>query len=188
MIATATITSEVKIPATGEENGTTTYTATFDDADWAETQTKDVDDIPAYGYTDPTIAIENVVVDGDLVTFDVAIRNNPGVMNMLLSMNVDNDVFEFVSATKGAALPSGTLTASGPATTAAPYKFLLDCQDVTEADEADGVIFTVTLRIKDAEATGEFNIDFSYVSGDISNANLEAVELQIKDGTVVLAK
>ena len=186
MTATATITSAVKTPATGDKNGTTTYTATFDDADWAETQTKDVDDIPAYGYTDPTIAIENVVVDGDLVTFDVAIRNNPGVMNMLLSMNVNNDVFEFVSATKGDALPSGTLTASGEATTESPYKFLLDGMALTDADAADGVIFTVTLRIKNADATGEFDINFSYVPGDISNGNLEAVEMNIKNGKVVL--
>ena len=42
--ATAEITSEVKTPATCSAKGTTTYTATFE-ADWAETQTKDVEDI-----------------------------------------------------------------------------------------------------------------------------------------------
>ena len=42
----ATITSAVKTPATCTEKGWTTYTATFTEA-WAETQTKDVIDIPA---------------------------------------------------------------------------------------------------------------------------------------------
>ena len=44
--ATATITSAVKTPATCTEKGTTTYTAKFVET-WAETQTKDVVDIPA---------------------------------------------------------------------------------------------------------------------------------------------
>lgn len=44
--ATAEITSEVKTPATVTEKGWTTYTATFTE-DWAETQTKDVQNIPA---------------------------------------------------------------------------------------------------------------------------------------------
>ena len=47
-IATATITSTVKTPATCTEKGTTTYTATFD-AEWATTQTKAVEDIDATG-------------------------------------------------------------------------------------------------------------------------------------------
>ena len=45
----ATIESEVKTPATCEGVGTTTYTATFD-ADWAKTQSKDVEDIEAIGH------------------------------------------------------------------------------------------------------------------------------------------
>ena len=45
----ATITDRVKIPATCEEDGTTTYTATFSNTAFT-TQTKDVVDIPAIGH------------------------------------------------------------------------------------------------------------------------------------------
>ena len=45
--ATANITSAVKTAATCEGKGTTTYTATFENVEWATTQTKDVEDIPA---------------------------------------------------------------------------------------------------------------------------------------------
>ena len=48
--ATATITSAVKTPATETVKGTTTYTATFAE-NWAATQTKDVQDIPALTHT-----------------------------------------------------------------------------------------------------------------------------------------
>ncbi len=47
--ATATISSAVKTPATCEEKGTTTYTATFDVA-WAEEQNLDVQDIDAINH------------------------------------------------------------------------------------------------------------------------------------------
>jgi len=47
--AEAVITSAEKTAATCEDKGVTTYTATFD-VDWAETQTKDVEDIDALGH------------------------------------------------------------------------------------------------------------------------------------------
>jgi hypothetical protein len=46
----ANVTRTVKIPATCTEMGTTSHTATFD-VDWATTQVKDVQDIPAKGHT-----------------------------------------------------------------------------------------------------------------------------------------
>ncbi|MBR6567449.1 MAG: hypothetical protein IKK60_02235, partial [Clostridia bacterium] len=55
----ATITSAVKISATCEGKGTTTYTATFD-VDWAETKTKDVEDIPATGNHSYTVYVKTV--------------------------------------------------------------------------------------------------------------------------------
>ena len=73
--ATATITSKVKIAATANEKGTTTYTASFN-VSWASTQTKDVQDIPATGVEDvpitpdepvrpeiPSVDIDSPVVD-----------------------------------------------------------------------------------------------------------------------------
>ncbi len=48
--ASGNVTRSVKIPATCTEMGTTSHTATFD-VDWATTQVKDVQDIPAKGHT-----------------------------------------------------------------------------------------------------------------------------------------
>ena len=58
--ATATVTSKVATPATCVEMGTTTYTATFS-VDWADQQTKDVEDIAtiAHDYTDSYVDNEN---------------------------------------------------------------------------------------------------------------------------------
>ncbi len=52
IVETVNTTSTVKTPATCEEKGTTTYTATFEHEEF-ETQTKDVEDIDALGHLYP---------------------------------------------------------------------------------------------------------------------------------------
>ena len=136
----------------------------------------------------PTITISNVVVssDGSEVTFDVCIKNNPGIMNMLISMSVDDEVFGFKDAVKGSTLPSSTLTNPGPLVNASPYNFLFDAMEIIDDDKLDGVLFTVTLTVKDTSAIGNYDITFSYVEGDIVDENLEAVEIKIENNTITL--
>jgi len=73
--AEAVITSEVKIAATCEEKGTTTYTATFEE-EWAEVQTKDVQDIAAlehkWGSAEYTFA-----ADGSICVAKRVCENDP---------------------------------------------------------------------------------------------------------------
>ena len=144
--------------------------------------------IPALGYTSPTITIENIVVsaDGSEVTFDVCINKNPGIMNMLLSMTVNDDVFGFKTAVKGDTLPSSTFTKPGSKVTTSPYNFLFDAMEVTDEDKTDGVLFTVTLTVKDSSAIGNYDIIFSYVEGDIVDENFESVDMQIENGIITL--
>ncbi len=58
--ANAIIDIKIKVPATCTEDGTTTYTATFEE-DWAETQVKDIVDIDALGHTAAEAVQENIV-------------------------------------------------------------------------------------------------------------------------------
>ena len=62
--AEASISSQVKIPATCKDKGTTTYTATFN-VDWAVPQTKVVENIPATG---EHIYTKYETIGGDLET------------------------------------------------------------------------------------------------------------------------
>ena len=144
--------------------------------------------VPAIGCTEPTIVIDNLVVsdDGVTVTFDVCIENNPGIMNMVLSMSIDDAVFGFKTAVKGDTLPSSSFTKPGSKVTTSPYNFLLDAMEITEDDKTDGVLFTVTLTVKDSYAIGNYDIIFSYVAGDIVDENFEEINMQIENGTIVI--
>ena len=134
------------------------------------------------------ITVDNVVVaeDGSTVTFDVRIEKNPGIMNMILSMSIDDSVFGFSTAVKGSTLPSSAFTKPGSQASSSPYNFLFDAMEITEDDKTDGVLFTVTLTVKDKSATGNYDIIFSYVEGDIVDENFEAIEMNINNGTITL--
>ena len=138
--------------------------------------------------TEPTIMVESVEVarGADSVTFAVRLINNPGVMNATLVMTFDEDVFEYSTSgvKRGDALPSATLTKPG-AQSSGTYCFLLDAQELTEEDAGDGVLYTITLGIKDKNAVGSYTIDFE--SELISDENLEDItNIVIVDGIVTI--
>ena len=64
----AVVSAEVTTPATCEDKGTTTYTATFaKNFTWAETQVETRKDVPALGHVAGKAVIENVVEAGESV-------------------------------------------------------------------------------------------------------------------------
>ena len=136
----------------------------------------------------PTISIENIQVSKETseVTFDVCVKNNPGIMNMVLSMTIDDVVFNFKTAVKGDALPSSAFTKPGTQASSSPYRFLLDAMEITNDDKEDGVIFTVTLSVDDLTAVGEYEVELTYVVGDIVDENFEEINIQIENGTIIL--
>ena len=136
----------------------------------------------------PTISVENIQVSKETaeVTFDVCVKKNPGIMNMVLSMTIDDTVFGFKAAEKGNALPSSAFTTPGTQIVSSPYKFLLDAMEITNEDKEDGVIFTVTLSIDDLTAIGEYEIELTYIDGDIVDENFEPINMAIENGTIII--
>ena len=84
----ATITSEVTTPATCEGVGTTTYTATFTE-NWAETQYKDVDDIPAKDHA--WSVTYNFAEDGKTCTA-TRVCGNDATHNVTVNATITSDV------------------------------------------------------------------------------------------------
>ncbi len=136
----------------------------------------------------PTIMVENIKVDKSVgeVTAVISIINNPGITSMVLSMNIDDSAFVLKSATKGTALPSSSLTPPGTAQQNSPYNFLWDAIDIIELDKEDGELLTIVLTIKDTVAPGSYDITFTYADGDIADENLDPVEMDIINGTILI--
>ena len=105
---------------------------------------------------------------------------------MVLSMTIDDTVFNLKTATKGEALPSSSFTAPGSQVISSPYRFLLDAMEITDEDKKDGVIFTVTLSIDDLGAIGEYEIKLSYIDGDIVDENFDSIDMAIENGRIVI--
>ena len=150
--------------------------------------TADITVTAEYASLLPTISIENIQVSKETseVTFDVCVKNNPGIMNMVLSMTINDVVFNFKTAVKGEALPSSSFTKPGTQVSSSPYRFLLDAMEITNEDKEDGVIFTVTLSIDDLTAIGEYEIELTYIDGDIVDENFEPINMVIENGTIII--
>ncbi len=136
----------------------------------------------------PTISVQNVAVDKGVneISFDVLIYSNPGIMNMVLNMDIDDSAFSFKTATKGDTLPSAAFTIPGPEQISSPYKFLFDAMTLTDSDKTDGKLFTVVLTVKDITATGEYDINFSYINGNIVDEDLIPISMNIENGKIII--
>ena len=137
--------------------------------------------------TELTIRVESVEVDKGTgeVEVDVLVFNNPGIMTATLSVEVNDDVIGFKRATKDG-YPSLYLTAPGSRQTESPYNFLLDGMELTDEDKVDGTLFTITFTIKDPDAVGVFDINMSYVEGDITDENYEYLDVVIENGKITI--
>ena len=134
-----------------------------------------------------TIRVQSVEVDKGTgeVTVDVMVYNNPGIMTATLTVTVDDDVLGFKRASK-TGYPGLYLTAPGSRQTESPYNFLLDGMELTDEDKVDGTLFTITFTIKDTTVTGTYDIELSYVDGDITDENYESLEVTLENGTITI--
>ncbi len=136
----------------------------------------------------PTISVQKVTVNkgSNEVSVTVSVKDNPGMLNLLLTVNVDNDVFKLKSATKGSNYSGLTLTKPGSAQTSSPYNFLMDAISLTENDKKDGTLFTMVFTIADPSAVGEYDIILSYVDGDIVDENFKSVNAITENGKIII--
>lgn len=119
------------------------------------------------------------------VTIQVGVRNNPGIMGAELKLNVDDTVFGYKKVQK-TGFPSLSLTPSGSGKTTSPYTFLLDAVDLTDADRRDGVLFTITLTVKDMDAVGIFDVTLSYEDGAIFDEYYNTPSVVMEKGTITI--
>ena len=149
--------------------------------------TQPADTKPGAETTDPVIYAESVTVDkgADTVTVNICVRNNPGIMGAVLKISVDDKVFAFAQS-KNTQYPGLTLTASGSGTPASPYPGVLDALALSDADKQDGTLFTVTFKVKDTAAAGQFDVKLSYDKGAIFDEDYNDPKVVLENGTITI--
>lgn len=119
---------------------------------------------------------------GDTVTVTVSVKNNPGILGMLLSLEYDESVLTLVG------------TANGDATAALTYlepsRLVSGCNFLWYGSSAgtviDGSVLTLTFRVADGAAAGSYPIALDYSSQDTYDTNYSPIAAIVADGVVVI--
>ena len=117
---------------------------------------------------------------GSTVSVDVDIKNNTGISNALMTLTYHADL-ELTAVTRGNALDS--LYFTKPNKLVSPCNFLWDSLDTEDSD--DGTLVTLTFKVKETATPGTFcNIEMSFLDGDITDGNDQAVAVETVAGYI----
>ena len=133
------------------------------------------------------ISAESVTVSKGTseVTLNIRVYNNPGIMGAILDVSVNDRVFSFSSASN-TQYSSLTLTYPGPGVISSPYTFMLDAMQVPNEDKKDGILFSVTFKIEDLNATGTYDVKLSYNNQAIFDENYRYLNIVLEDGAITI--
>lgn len=134
--------------------------------------------------TGPAIIVNSVeATAGDTIEVTLTMVNNPGVLGITLSVGYDENAMALTTVTKGDAL--GEMTFTKPKALANGCKLLWDAEEVLPEDATNGTMVTLTFRISDSTAAGNYVLSLT-VNGDIIDNDLSPVNVQIVNGTVTV--
>ncbi len=135
---------------TETSTGIKTYTCTV----CGKTKTETIPKLPASPANAPTLVVESVSGrKGDTVTVNVLIKNNPGFGGMAYDLKFDDSVLELTNCTLN--LGANICTNSGVGT----YSNKINFQYAGTANvTGDGVLATLTFKIKDSAVKGNYSI------------------------------
>lgn len=133
----------------------------------------------------PIIIVDDVSgKPGDKVQIAVKIKNNPGILGMVLTAYFDESKCSLLSVENGKALkdildftPSKELCNGA--------KFVWDGTEIMDDDKKDGEILLMNFKILDAE--GSIPITLKYFDGDIVDNNLLNLYPQIENGNIIIS-
>jgi hypothetical protein len=130
-----------------------------------------------------TLVIDSVRAEaGKTVRVTIDIQNNPGIIGAVLTLNY-NSALTLVNVEAGSAWNS--LNFTRPSSFAGPCNFVWD--GVESADFSDGTIIVLTFEVPEGADEGDvYEITASYTYGNIINADLEKVNVEIEGGSVTV--
>ena len=147
-----------------------------------------VDDAPIVPdeptYTDPTIVVSNAEGEaGSNVNVTVSIKNNPGIVSARLKLGYNADALELVEAVNGdfaAAGYSYSDEGNNP--------FVINwCLATLKDDDTSELLTTLTFKIKDGAAAGEYPLTLTIVDpDDFYNVDWDTVTFDLADGAITI--
>lgn len=129
------------------------------------------------------LVIEKVeATAGHTVRVSIDIQNNPGIIGAVLTLNY-NPALTLVGVEIGSAWNS--LNFTSPAAFSSPCNFVWD--GVSKADVGDGTILVLTFEVpRNVDVGTVYDISISCAYGNVINADLEEVNLEIENGSITV--
>ncbi len=142
---------------------------------------------------DPTFRGGDITAKaGDTITFPVYIENNPGIAGYKVQVDFSPEAFdletqnadEFLSTIK---VKMGDFADEGNVVSnTTKYGCVALYFNVAEVD-TDGVIFNVTLKVKDDAVNGKHAVKIRYDENNTVDGDLQLVEFKTVDGSVTVS-
>ena len=144
----------------------------------------------------PAIIVPKVTAKaGDsAVKVDVQVANNPGILSMLLTLEFDESILTLTGASNGDAFTKYTtkkediLSLTKGNKLESGCNFSWDGTSLSESDVKDGTILSLSFNVKSGAAAGVYPITLSFEEGDITDADLRPIDMEIRNGSVTITK
>ena len=137
-----------------------------------------------YALPKPTItASEETTLAGEDVNVSIVISNNPGLVNLLMSVEYDISVLTLTNVTDGGIICKPN---NAPTYTANPYKLAWE-DDTSPTDyTGNGLLTTLTFHVSNSAAPGTYPITLSINDGDAYNVDIDDVSFSLVNGSITV--
>ena len=120
---------------------------------------------------------------GDVIEVPIRLYNNPGILGMTFKCDYDDSAISIIGAVSGEAV-SDVLTFTVPRVFNKNTQYTWDGQDISPEQIKDGVVLTLTIKILDNTATGNYPLTIQLADGDIIDNYLSPVNATITAGNI----
>ncbi|MBQ1947826.1 MAG: S-layer homology domain-containing protein [Clostridia bacterium] len=122
---------------------------------------------------------------GDTVQVAVRVKNNPGILGMVLTAHFDEEICVLKSVQNGDAVKDVLdLTTSRQLTSGT--RFVWDGLEILPDNIQDGTILMMDFIISETAKPGEYPISLTYTAGDVVDNALQSIALQIESGRITI--
>ena len=134
--------------------------------------------------TEPTIVVSSAeaIVGVSNVEITVALKNNPGITSMLISIGFDNSALELVSMKYNSEMGGTSVPNASKKSPVIAYW----ADNFTNISE-DLVFVTLQFKVLRSAAPGDYEISVSYDKNDVFNANERNVSFDVINGKITVS-
>lgn len=135
------------------------------------------------------LAVGNVSAgSGDTeVVVPVVLRNNPGMLGMILTVSYEENVMSLVNAESGEAV-EGVLQFTAAGKLQSGCNFLWDGLDLTDSQIRDGTLLLLTFHISENAPAGSYPISVIYQDGNVVDRELQPLSPAIQNGSLTISR